>query len=259
MQPLLKKTLLASGVVLSLAGLALAVKVLFFSTIQDGQWEVEVVGNHILGREEIASVVLHLLRSEQEGLTTAEIEETLLMNPRIAHVSVSTQPNNRIIVTVSERRTAYLRNSAAGLMEIAEDGTVLQENIEKSARHIPPSGMPLFYLTQESNATELTEKIRSDIISLWQKTSESHDFLWGRIGEIEIAPVANKQSTEDVQIIIYPVQVRSRITIKVPISDGFLSRLWAVFFYLEKNTGHRITSVEINERNAIVKELVPES
>lgn len=236
------------GILFSLMGIFLGLLV-FWPKSHEKVSYLEIQGNKKVTREEILAAVEDILK--EDGANYEKIQEVLLMNPRILNVNFSKVKNGHYLLQIKEKKTLYFEHTPQGLREYAEDGQILQEQAEKSVLYFPESEIPIFYLTEKVEKVDMVAAIKSDIISLVQKTYQTHAFVWQRVSEFEIAP-ANSVEKKGVELILYPVTVPAKIVVNMAINMGFLERLWSILYYLEKYYPRTRTIVELYEQNAVV-------
>lgn len=242
-----KHLLIFSGVVFCFSGIGVMLWI-YLGPSQGGRWNVQVQGTENLAPDEISEAVHFLLQNEQGQISLAEIESALMINPRIEMVNVEITGSREITINIKERKSCCLIHLGTQIQETGKSGKVLEENWTNVQGGMQAQ-MPIFYLT--SNGAEKEDRLntRGDIIRLWESTGNKYAFLWQRISEIQILE-------DETEIIIYPVSARARIRMDAPFSPEKLARLWAVFYFLEKeqNIALRWNEISLTEKNAVIRD-----
>ncbi|MCB1200993.1 MAG: FtsQ-type POTRA domain-containing protein [Leptospiraceae bacterium] len=242
-----RKWLLLAGAMFCASGIIITVW-LYMRTRSDSRWQIEVEGSKTMDNSEISEVVLYLLQQEEGKVPLSGIEEALELNPRIETADAEVKGTKTLKITITERESCCLVHSGSEIAEQSADGKVLEEN-RASLKGGIATEMPLLYLTNKEAEKNQLDRVKRDIIQLWQETRKEYAFLWERISEIEIAENLN-------ELRIYPVQSRARIRVELPFDTGRMARLWAVFYFLEndQSTASRWNEISLTEKNAVIRE-----
>ncbi len=261
----LRKKILIAGVTLMTLG---AVLTTWFIVKRHGGgdgWQISVEGNRILSEKDVQDVVSYLLKAAKDGVSSDEIRDSLLLNPRIATAKVTVLPGRKVNITITERQLEYLQNEQEGVAEKDPGGTTIVENAAYLHKDLTPDKV-IFYLTFGGESS-LSPK--SDIIRLWKETREKYAFLWQRFAEIEIRPLkgtgsavgeespgpGNGKSGGLWRYRIYSAGIRSCVVYEGRFSEETLRRLWAVYAYLETKLPRSVTLVDLQENSAIIREM----
>jgi len=242
-----KRHLFVTGAILTAIGVILTIWFLVKRHSGAGAWQVKVEGNQILSEKEIEDVLGYLLNAAHDGVSTHEMKEALLLNPRIATASVTVLPGRRVHVTITERHLEFLQHEENGVAEKDKEGQTIAEGVSRIHKDFTPDKV-IFYLTF---GAESPDTPRSDIIRLWKTTRDKYSFLWQRISEIQIRPI----SGELYRYRIFSAGIRSCTVFEGRFSEETLRRLWAVFAYLEVKLPRSMTLVDLQENSAIIREM----
>ncbi len=257
-----QKRLLSTGIALFVAGSALLGWYIFKRHGGSGDWQIHVEGNRVLSEKEIQDVVLYLLRAANDGVSSDEIRDALLLNSRIASAKATVLPGKRINITISERLLEHLQNEGIGIAEKDKTGATIVENAASLHKDLTPDKV-IFYLTFRIESMTAQASPKSDIIRLWKDTQGKYAFLWQRLAEIEIRPLKDgSSSTPDPtgktgiwRYRIYSAGIRSCVVYEGRFSEETLRRLWAVYAYLEAKLPRSVTLVDLQENSAIIREM----
>jgi hypothetical protein len=263
----IRKKILIAGVALIALGAVLTTWFLVKRHSGGDGWQISVEGNRILGDKDVQDVVSYLLKAAKDGVSSDEIRDSLLLNPRIATAKVTVLPGRKVNITITERNLEYLQNEDAGVAEKDASGTTIVENAAALHKDLTPDKV-IFYLTFGG---ESLVSPKSDIIRLWKETREKYAFLWQRFAEIEIRPLKGGASGSESgeaeaktavpeksgiwRYRIYSAGIRSCVVYEGRFSEETLRRLWAVYAYLEAKLPRSVTMVDLQENSAIIREM----
>lgn len=262
----LRKKILIAGVALITLGAVLTTWFLVKRHGGGDGWQISVEGNRILTEKDVQDVVSYLLKAAKDGVSSDEIRDSLLLNPRIATAKVTVLPGRKVNITLTERQLEYLQNDDGGVAEKDPGGITIVENAAYLHKDLTPDKV-IFYLTFGGESS-LSPK--SDIIRLWKGTREKYAFLWQRFAEIEIRPMKAGNAAEAAEgetpppqksegtlwrYRIYSAGVRSCVVYEGRFSEETLRRLWAVYAYLEAKLPRSVTLVDLQENSAIIREM----
>lgn len=242
-----RKNIIYAGAALFAIGAILMIWFLVKRHSGAGEWQVNVDGNQILSEKEVQEVVVYLLRAANDGVSSNEIKDALLLNPRIATAYVTVLPGRRVNVSITERSLEYLQHEENGVAEKDPSGQTIAEGVSKIHKDFTPDKV-IFYLTFGG---ESMVSPRRDIIRLWKQTRDKYSFLWQRISEIEIRPLRG----DLYRFRIFSAGLKSCTVFEGRFSEETLRRLWAVFAYLEVKLPHAMTLVDLQENSAIIREM----
>ena len=113
----LRKKILIAGVALTALGAVLTTWFLVKRHGGGDGWQISVEGNRILSEKDVQDVVSYLLKAAKDGVSSDEIRDALLFNPRIATAKVTVLPGRRVNITVTERQLEYLQSEQEGVAE----------------------------------------------------------------------------------------------------------------------------------------------
>ncbi|MBN8222700.1 MAG: FtsQ-type POTRA domain-containing protein [Spirochaetes bacterium] len=264
----LRKKILIAGVALITLGAVLTTWFLVKRHGGGDGWQIAVEGNRILSERDVQEVVSYLLKAAKDGVSSDEIRDALLLNPRIAMAKVTVLPGRRVNITINERQLEYLQNEENGVAEKDASGTTIVENAAVLHQDLTPDKV-IFYLTFGGESSVSPKR---DIIRLWKETREKYAFLWQRFAEIEIRPLKGGSVAEEAaddpkkgktpqadgtlwRYRIYSAGIRSCIVYEGRLSEETLRRLWAVYAYLETKLPRSVTLVDLQENSAIIREM----
>lgn len=249
-----RTAILVVGVIFILSGVVLISWRLWMAS-RPQQWQIQVQGLVNIPKQDIESLVLYLLRSPQ-GISKQEIEQALLLNPRIEKVQITIE-NKKMTLQITERLAALLVQRPPQILELSSDMQILQENLLPTAYDLNPS-LPIFFLNHEEGGEKHKKeftKYQRDIIRLWKATQSSYSFIWGRISEIETVWKNNKA-----HFYIYLSTRQVKIHLSQFFSRETLRRLWATFYYLENVSPSSFPrQIELYKEHAIVRQQQVES
>jgi len=232
-----KKALTASGALL----VALSLIWFLYSTIfTDSQTNIEINGLQTIPYEEIENPVRHYLKNNKSILNPEDIESMIALHPRVASVKV-VPGIGKITINITEATSAYLVNNGSTISEVDLDDKTLQEEVWKKEQLT--EDLPIFYLTPEK-ANEI-KTLRSDIIRVWEKTRDSHSFIWHRVSEIVVKIRHGKP-----EITFYHAERNARIIFTGRFTFTSFRKLWAILYYLDSDITHERAVIKVYEDHA---------
>ena len=212
-----KLLIFSSGFIFIFIGLILVVYIFFFSSSHN-KWSIQIEGSKTISKKEIKTLISYLIRTEKKGISTEQLEEALLLNPRIKTAYVYIRPNKIMKIIITEKQTSHINQTNGKFSEISEDFFVIEEDIQQLNKTIQ-SEIPMFY-TLKTTSKKRNKKVKKQITNLFLTTKNKYAFIWQRISEIKI--------TRN-NIIIYPSTSRTKILIHDKFDKYILKRIWGVF------------------------------
>ena len=237
-------------IIFSLGGIGLGTYVIYDMFHKRASWEVIIEGNappqH---KEDIRKAILYFIRTVKGKIKAKDIQVLLKLDPGIRSIDkIEITPPKRISIKIQLREAASIVHSKKNnkLQEMALDAIVLQDgikNIEKISSEIP-----IIYLTDRVSSDNRFKLAKRDIMTSYFSTKESLSFIWQRIAEISIGE-------DNYLYTIYTSQLRSQIQTNEKFDHILLSKLWALFFYVDKKFKTKWTKIKLNLYNAQIQEL----
>ena len=236
--------------VFSLGGICIGGYIVYDMFPKKTSWEISIEGDAPLQyKENIKKAILYLLQTTKGEIKVQDIQALLKLDLRVKSIDeIKITPPNRIFVRMQLIETASIVHSQRNnkLQEIALDGMLLEEGIENIKKI--SSEIPIIYLTDRIVFDKRSKLAKRDIMQSYFSTRESLSFVWQRIAEISIGE-------DDYLYTIYTSQLRSQIQTNEKFDHILLSKLWAIFFYIDKKFKTKWTKIKLNLYNAQIQEL----
>ncbi len=217
--------------------------------------KIDITGTERINENELRDTILYLIRSDKNGIREEDIKAAILMDPMVESVEVRKTGKNNLSIKIKEVESSFFEHFQDGISEKKMNEDTIQENIliegSTGGKKVKNFGQKIvFYLTKEGTNNIVPEKIKSDIIRLWERTHIRYYGVWSNISEISFI-----REKDEIFSSVFPVNLHARINIYSPWDEETLRRLEAVIYLLRSSKGIGFRQVDLYEKNAFVREL----
>ena len=234
----------------SLGGIGTGSYVIYDMFNRKDSWEVTIEGKAPSSyKEDIKKTILYLLKTTKKNITAHDIRSLLKLDIRVKAVKeIKITSDKKIFLRIQMREGASILHLQKNnkILETDRDSIVLGEGIENIEKI--SSEIPIIYLTKQGLSDRWSILGKRDIMQSYMATKEDLPFVWQRIAEISIGE-------NNYLYTIYTSQIRSKIQTNEKFNRSLLLKLWALFFYMERQFKNKWTKVKLNLYNAQIQEL----